>query len=175
MPQPATTPADRKSSTAADKLAELGITSPQAREFVLSNLDHPGTIAGMAFSHGITLEMLAEIVGGDVTGLQIADHFAQRDIGVDELEELPEGDTLEVSTAELLDDLGATRDQVRDFIFAKLDELHLIVDAAREHGVSGEAISDIMGGGAVGQQIATMVRGQMEETETVLVGVPTGE
>lgn len=157
-------------SSVSDRLAELGLTPHEARVFVLTHLDHPGMLAGRAFEYGITLEMLAEIVGGSVTGLEVAQFFAAHDIGAAVLEPVPEGDELEAETAAALSGLGVTREQVRELVFAKLDELHVLTDLAAQHGVTGDMIADIMGSGAVGQAVAALVRGEMEETPVTLVG-----
>lgn len=159
-------------------MAQFGVSIAEAREFVLSNLDHPGMLAGMAFQHGITLDILAQIVGGGLTGLEIAQFFAAHDISAASLEVLPMGDALDASTAGHLAAMGVSREEVRDFIFTKLDELHALVDVAHEHGVSGEMVADIMGGGQIGQAIAQMVRSAMEvpaQAQVELVAVASAE
>ncbi|MBI5278970.1 MAG: hypothetical protein HY854_21225 [Burkholderiales bacterium] len=160
----------------AEHLAALGVTVPQARDFVLAHLDNPHFIAEVATGNGITHDELAQIVGGEVTGLEVAAFFAQHDIDTSELEEVEATDTLDDATALKLAELGVTREEVRSFLFAKFDELHAVVDLARENGVDGQMIADIMGHGAIGQQVAAIVRGAIEEEpapEAMLVGQPS--
>ena len=61
----------------AEHLASLGVTIGQARTYVLAHAEHDlEGILELAHSHGITNSMLAEIVGGDITGLEVAQYFA---------------------------------------------------------------------------------------------------
>ncbi|HSH89257.1 MAG TPA: hypothetical protein VK996_04690 [Ramlibacter sp.] len=65
------------SPTAAEHLAALGVTVEQARGYVMAHAGHDlEGILEVAHSHGITNSMLAEIVGGDITGLEVAQYFA---------------------------------------------------------------------------------------------------
>jgi hypothetical protein len=64
-----------KQST-ADHLASLGVTVHEARAFIAAHLDNPHKIANAADQHGITDEMLAQIVGGEITGLEVAAFFS---------------------------------------------------------------------------------------------------
>jgi hypothetical protein len=61
-------------------LANLGISMEQARGYVLAHAQDLSGILEQAVQHGITHEMLADIVGGGLTGLDIANHFAAHGI-----------------------------------------------------------------------------------------------
>jgi hypothetical protein len=63
-------------SSTAEHLASLGVTVHEAREFIVAHLDNPHKIAAAADEHGITDEMLAQIMGGEITGRDVAAFFS---------------------------------------------------------------------------------------------------
>lgn len=63
-------------ASTAEHLASLGVTVHDAREFIVAHLDKPHKIKAAADQHGITDEMLAQIMGGEITGLQVAAFFS---------------------------------------------------------------------------------------------------
>jgi hypothetical protein len=65
------------------------VTVKDARDFVMSHLDDLGVVAAAAHQHGITADMLAQIVGGDITGLQVAAIMAAHGIEMSGHEEIP--------------------------------------------------------------------------------------
>jgi hypothetical protein len=73
----------------AEHLASLGVTVKDAREFVMSHLSDLGVVLGAARDHGITNEMLAQIVGGEITGLQVAQFFSAHGFDSSVLDQLP--------------------------------------------------------------------------------------
>lgn len=66
--------------SAAIYLGELGITVPQAREFIFAHLGDPATIFNAAYQYGLTNDMLAEIVGGGVGPGDVRNWFAGQGI-----------------------------------------------------------------------------------------------
>lgn len=61
----------------AEHLAQYGLTSQQARDFILANLETPEVIFDAAKQFGVTSWMLAEIVGG-VSTPQVMKFFSER-------------------------------------------------------------------------------------------------
>jgi hypothetical protein len=72
-----------------EHLASLGVTVKDAREFVMSHLDDIGVVFNAAHEHGITNEMLAQIVGGEITGLQVAEFMSAHGFDSNVLDQLP--------------------------------------------------------------------------------------
>lgn len=68
-------------------LAQFGVTVAQAREFILSNVNSPGTIFSVADQFGVTTDMLAEIVGGGFTGDDVTAWFAARGFNASQLDD----------------------------------------------------------------------------------------
>jgi len=64
--------------SASTHLAQFGVTLQQARDFVFSNVNNPGTIYAVSKQFGVTNEMLAEIVGGGFTAQQVSNFFTER-------------------------------------------------------------------------------------------------
>lgn len=64
--------------SASTHLAQFGVTIAQAREFIFSNVENPGTIYAVSKQFGVTNEMLAEIVGGGFTAQQVSNFFTER-------------------------------------------------------------------------------------------------
>lgn len=78
--------------TAAELLAQYGVTVEQARAFVLSNLDNPGLIFETAVQFGVTSSMLAEIVAPVVPGVTaeaVESFFSSRGFPAEQLREQP--------------------------------------------------------------------------------------
>lgn len=72
-------------------LAQFGVTVAQAREFILSNVNNPGTIFSVADQFGVTTDMLAEIVGGGFTGDDVSAWFSARGFDANQLDDTSSG------------------------------------------------------------------------------------
>lgn len=68
-------------TTVVDKLTAMGVTLEQARGWVFDHLDNPGMIAITAHHNGITIDMLAQIVGHGASGLDVSNFFRGHGIG----------------------------------------------------------------------------------------------
>ncbi len=67
-------------STSA-KLASLGVTLIQARDFIMANISSPATIYQVAMANGINSQMLADILSTEfpgITALEVEHFFNQR-------------------------------------------------------------------------------------------------
>lgn len=66
-------------------LAQFGVTMQQARDFIVNNINNPGTIFQVCKNAGITNSMIAEIVGG-VTAVQVQQFFNDRGLQANQLD-----------------------------------------------------------------------------------------
>lgn len=75
--------------SAAEHLAQYGVSFQQARDFIHSNLNSPQVIYNVAAQYGVTFDMLGELYADNVTGSTVKSFFESLDLGLDTSNDAP--------------------------------------------------------------------------------------
>lgn len=108
-------------------LASRGITLQQARDFIMANLANPGLIFEVADEYGVTVTMLAEIVGhaeADVLAYFTAQGYSPVSL------DLPP---------------GVTVPDARQFVMDNLDDPAHVFNVVRSYGLSTTSVAWLVG------------------------------
>ncbi|HQS66979.1 MAG TPA: hypothetical protein PLM93_07330 [Sulfuricurvum sp.] len=122
-------------SKTTDHLYKLGITTEEAHEYLHANLNRPSEIFKISEKYDVTTEMLAEIMGEEISLDEIEEYMSSN--GYDT-------DVLDLSTEEYILKKGANVQEIHDEIISKLKSPVAIMAISKKYGLTMDMLDDIL-------------------------------